>query len=429
MEQNLENNLNHRQYTLIEKVIIGAFFFFPLTYIKLFLNYDLADLLLSIAFLLVFFYRTTTMYSLSLSQIIFSHKFMVPLILFTLGFLLSLYNAFQLIEALTAFLQVLFIFLVCYLVLAAVIADTNFLRSCLRALLVGTIIQTLVLLTYFLFNIDLSFGLYRLYGWGERYTFGGMLPNLSARLIVQVLPITFIYLVTQRPRWQKGITLFLAALIGFCVILTGSRAGLVILAFLVVTFFFFYLTTQSTTPGLSSKKLFFLIGSSLVLVLVTFLYIQYVPEHLIERILTILNPSASASSRERIDLVRQALRYLARHPFVGVGFEQFHLYTLQGRNVHNALLAAWVENGFLGFVGFGLIYLIITYHIFLAYRWKFFQNLWLLALSTLVLGNLLGDMFMTNAYRRIFWVPALLLVFAFHQIKNKAQQPELKNLN
>ena len=85
-----------------------------------------------------------------------------------------------------------------------------------------------------------------------------------------------------------------------------------------------------------------------------------------------------------------------------------YLYT--DISVHNPLLITWVENGLFGIIGFTSFYLILLFQCIKCYKNKFYGSYWLLGLAVVIVMMIFGDMFMANSYKRVLWLPALLLI-------------------
>ena len=78
-----------------------------------------------------------------------------------------------------------------------------------------------------------------------------------------------------------------------------------------------------------------------------------------DRYSTILEPGSSPSSLQRLDLIDKGLRYIDKNPFVGLGLENSNLYTKI--SIHNPIILTWVENGFLGMIGFSGLYVVLFF--------------------------------------------------------------------
>ena len=134
----------------------------------------------------------------------------------------------------------------------------------------------------------------------------------------------------------------------------------------------------------------------------------------LERYSTILDPKASDSSIERLDIINKGLEFINKNPIFGLGLENSSLYT--GISVHNPIILTWVENGILGLIGFGSIYFILLFIGFKCYRNKFFNDDILMAFTVVMVMMIFGDMFMANSYKRILWVPALMMIVNYDRL-------------
>ena len=133
-----------------------------------------------------------------------------------------------------------------------------------------------------------------------------------------------------------------------------------------------------------------------------------------KRYSTILDPSSSSSSKERLLVLDKSLNLINQNPIIGKGMGNSH--NLTGVSIHNPIILSWLENGFIGFVGFIFIYIIIIYYIVTAYYNRFFMSNVLLLLAVMSIMMVVGDMFMANSYKRVLWVPAILFIIYFKQL-------------
>ena len=137
----------------------------------------------------------------------------------------------------------------------------------------------------------------------------------------------------------------------------------------------------------------------------------------LERYSTILDPKSSDSSMERLDIIDKGFEFINKNPLFGLGLENSSLYT--GISVHNPLILTWVENGIFGMIGFGSIYFILLFIGFKCYRNNFFNNDLLMAFSVVMVMMVFGDMFMANSYKRILWLPALMMIVNYDRVKDR----------
>ena len=134
----------------------------------------------------------------------------------------------------------------------------------------------------------------------------------------------------------------------------------------------------------------------------------------VERYSTILDPSYSSSTKERIFILERSLGLIDKHPFIGYGFG--NSYNITGVAVHNSIVISWLENGLFGFIGYCLLYMIILYYIIIGYKNRFFNSNILMVLAVISTMMIMGDMFMANSYKRSLWVPVILFVVYSKQL-------------
>jgi len=384
-------------------LIYAAFFFLPLTFIRLFSNFTLSDLLLVLAFI-----------SIALSpqgrrflsdQVILKNEFMIPLLIFSVGFYLSLDNSHVPMDSITAYLQIVFIFVVAYPVLMAVVKDEDQVRKIAMLLIIPGIVISVLMIMIKIVGMNLGVDLLAREGWRGRTSYGGMEPNIPGRIILQNVPLVAFFAITTLKNSTRGFALFLIVVQLTAILLTSSRSNFVTFLMGAVLFWHF--------SNLYGKRIKFshatAAGVFITLVLAIFYSIN--PEFFIspfERYRTILDAQRSASSMERLRIIDMGFDYLDKNPLVGLGLGSSYLHTKV--NLHNPILLTWLENGLLGTIGFTSLYFVLLIQGLRTYRDRFHGSYMLLALTVIMIMMIFGDMFMANSYKRVLWVPALLFM-------------------
>jgi oligosaccharide repeat unit polymerase len=344
--------------------------------------------------------------------------FFVPMLLFASGFFLSITKSIYPLESVTSFLQILFIFTIAYPILSIVVCSEKYVKILLTLLVIPSFLITLVLLLFCFLKIDISFGMFLIEeGWRGRFSYGGMEPNVPARIVLQTIPIYSVLLITTKNKVVKFISILLIIISLFTVIATGSRSGLLTAIFGFIIFLIFYKRINSS---INIKKI--ILSIFLVVALLLMIYNQISPEEnffksSIKRYSTIFYPSKSESSQERIELVNQGFEYVTKNPVIGLGMSNSYLYTKM--SIHNPILLTWVENGILGLIGFLSIYLILIFYGVECWKHRFYNNYLVMGLSVIMFMMVFGDMFMANTYKRVLWLPTLLFVAYSNFISEK----------
>ncbi|HMB28213.1 MAG TPA: O-antigen ligase family protein [Blastocatellia bacterium] len=77
------------------------------------------------------------------------------------------------------------------------------------------------------------------------------------------------------------------------------------------------------------------------------------------RLMTILEPNsdASGSAQERVDLLERGLDLSLRHPIIGVGMGNFHIYSIHEKVAHNGYVETAAELGMIGLLAYLIIIL------------------------------------------------------------------------
>jgi O-antigen ligase len=235
-----------------------------------------------------------------------------------------------------------FRFLILFVLVAAGFGDRRIFKTCIIALVVG---------------VTLAAGR-ALLGWNGgwdvgRFAIGGTYdPNASASLFVLTIPFA-LYLASRGGIWQLigfGSSLLLAA----AVLKTGSRGGMLGLA--LITPWLLYLAPRQ-------RRVLYIVG---VAIGATFIVVT-MSDAQRARFATIFAPSEdyNMTFREgRIEVWKRGLRYMATHPFLGVGVDGFQVAegTLAGKvnegygigytAAHNSFVQIGAELGVGGLITF-----------------------------------------------------------------------------
>jgi len=412
--------ISPRILTIPKFFIVLGFLLLPFTFLLIFLNLSVSDVLFMIAFigamLILIPFRVD-----SIERLFSGNPFFVPILILTAGFLLSLSNAVHPVESFTAYIQIFFIFCVLYPLFRLMAVEERFIRKLLICFVLTTGLVSITLMVFTIYGFDVSYGLFLLQeGWRGRYSYGGFEPNIPARIVLQIAPLCAAYLLITRSVFLKAINLFLIFISCFVVVSTASRSSLLALVIGVVIYPIFL---KRTNPGLSTKRIVGVLCVIACIGILTSLYVtqESAFEVAAKRYETILTPQTSFSSLKRISLLDQSIDQITSNPIIGVGLENYTLYTREGINVHNPLLAMWAENGLLGMIGFSMIYFILAVYCIKSWKRRLFGNYLFMGLTILVILMIIGDMFMTNSYKRVLWVPALLFL-TYYEVLLKNDQ-------
>ena len=392
-------------------VLFIAIFLLYFPFLALISNFTLSDLFFTVALLML-------VISLIGGQFIseyflYKNHFIIPILIFSLGFFLSINFSTLPIESITAFLQILFIFLIVYPIIRIIIQDKKDSLAVIYLLVFPGLLISVAMLIFYFISIDKRIDLLSLIeiGWGGRLSFGGMEPNIPARILLQILPLCMILAYKSKSVLVKTFFTIFIAIIILTVFLTASRSSLLILimGFIVFTIFHIKMKRRISIPYL------------LLYIIIQFSLFQFVKvynnafyDKPLERYSTILNPKTSDSSIERLEIIDKGFDIINKNPLIGVGLENSSLIT--EIYVHNPIILTWVENGILGMIGFGLIYLILLIIGLKCYRNNFFNDDILMAFTVIMIMMIFGDMFMANSYKRILWIPALMMVVNYDRL-------------
>ena len=406
--------------SISKSFLLFAIILLPFNYVNVIYNFSLSDLLLSIAFIFAFAYQVN--HKVSAKYLISSNDFIVPILIYSAGFFLSMNYAFSPIDSLLSYLQIVFIFTVVYYALFLQSLSEIFIIRLLYALSITSGLITLGIFLFFITGIDYSYGLLLVeQGWGMiRFSYGAMEPNVTARIMAQSMPILIFMSLEKKGLLLRALNISIILLLLAVIVLTASRSGFLILIIGLLSFVaFYYKYTQR-------YNLFNIMLYMLLFIFLSFYTYSSFPEFFensIQRYSTIFDSTRSASSQERLLVLNKSLELINNNPHVGYGLSNSQNIT--GIAVHNSIVISWLENGIFGLLGYLSLYIVILYYVFIGYCNNFHKNGALMVLAVIAIMMIAGDMFMANSYKRSLWVPAILfVVYSKHLMRGKISKNE-----
>ena len=388
-----------------------AFFLLPFTFLKLYDNLHISDLLIIISFLIIAI--STAGKKFLLEKVLFKNIFLIPILIFSLGFLLSINRSILPYESITAYLQVVFIFLFAYPLLQEIILNQKQIKIIATMLVLPGIFISIIMIMLKILSIDIGIDLLAMEGWGGRLSYGGMEPSIPGRIILQNIPFLAIFILTTKNNINKILSILLILLQSLAIFLTASRSTFLTFILGLILFLIFLVKSSCKI------RVHYFISIMLISILIIVITYHFNAEYFIqplERYSTILHIDKSPSSLQRLQVIDRGFNYINRNPFIGLGMENSYLYTKI--SLHNPILLAWLENGIFGIIGFSSLYCILLYNGFRSYRNKFYGSYLLLGLTVIMAMMVFGDMFMANSYKRVLWLPSLLML-VYAQIFSK----------
>ena len=407
--------------SISKSFLLFAIILLPFNYVNVIYNFSLSDLLLSVAFVFALGYQVRN--RVSLKYLISSNDFILPVLIYSAGFFLSMNYAFSPIDSLLSYLQVVFIFTVVYYALFLQSFSEIYIKRLLYALSVTSGLITIGIFLFFVTGTDYSYGLLLVeQGWGMiRFSYGAMEPNVTARIMAQSIPILIFISLENRWILLRLLNISIVLLLLAVIILTASRSGFLILIVGLFSFIIFY---YKFTQRYNLFNIMLYMLCFIFLSLFTYSSFPEFFENSIQRYSTIFDSAKSASSQERLLVLNKSLELINNDPHVGYGLSNSQNIT--GIAVHNSIVISWLENGILGFIGYLSLYLVILYYVFIGYCNNFYKNGALMVLAVISIMMISGDMFMANSYKRSLWVPAILfVVYSKHLIKGRLLKNEV----
>ncbi len=401
--------------SLTRYFIYLAFFLLSFPFIAIFNNFTLSDIFLTLALITATIRLIGSNYLFE--NIFQKNEFIIPILIFSLGFFISINKSLFPSESFTAFLQIIFIFLIAYPIIRIALTKEKHILTATYILITTGLFIAIIMLAFYVIDIEYGIGGLIEIGWGGRLSYGGMEPNVPARILLQITPLCLVLAVRSKLLINKVLfTTFIAVLL-LTVFLTASRSSLLIAIVGSFIFLAFYIK-MGRKVNYYYLILYLVIQYSLIQ-LISINNTEFYDKPM-DRYSTILEPGSSPSSLQRLDLIDKGLRYIDKNPFVGLGLENSNLYTKI--SIHNPIILTWVENGFLGMIGFSGLYVVLFFIGLKCYRMKFFDDDILMAYVVVVVIMVFGDMFMANSYKRFLWLPALLMLIRYRQcISDKLQ--------
>ena len=396
--------------------LLLAIVLLPFNYVNIIYNFSLSDLFFSVAFIFAISYQIN--HRISIKYLLSNNDFLLPLLIYSTGFFVSVHFAFSPIDSLLSFFQIIFIFVVIYYALFLQTFSEKHIKRLLYVLSVTSGLITLGIFLFFITGKDYSYGLLLVeQGWGMiRFSYGEMEPNVTARIMAQSIPILIFITMDKKGLLIKLFNIIIITLLLAVIILTASRSGFLTLLVGLFSFIIFYYKYSQ------KYNLFNTIFYGMCFVSILFFAYNSFPEFFensIERYSTIFDASRSASSQERLLVLNKSFELINDSPNVGYGLSNSQNIT--GIAVHNSIVISWLENGILGFLGYVILYMIIIYYIIVGYNNNFHSNGALMVLAVISIMMITGDMFMANSYKRSLWVPAILFVtYSKQLLKNRA---------
>ena len=401
--------------SLTRYFIYIAFFLLSFPFIAIFSNFTLSDFFLILALISVIIRLIGSNY---IFEIFFQkNEFILPILIFSLGFLVSINQSLFPIESFTAFLQIVFIFLIAYPIIKIALTKEKHFLTVTYILITTGLFIAVIMLIFYIVGIEYGIGSLIEIGWGGRLSYGGMEPNVPARILLQITPLCLVLAIRSRLFINKLLfTIFIAVLL-LTVFLTASRSSLLIAIIGAIIFLIFYIKMGR---GINIFYLILYIAIQFSLIKLISINNTEFYEKPMDRYSTILEPGSSPSSLQRLDLIDKGLGYIDQNPIIGLGLENSNFYTKI--SIHNPIVLTWVENGIFGMIGFSSLYVVLFFIGLKCYKKNFFDDDILMGYVVVMVIMVIGDMFMANSYKRFLWIPTLLMLVRYrHCISNSLQ--------
>src|SRR5699024_8351955 len=384
---------------IIYILLVMRFFFLPSLYLG-YNNFNLADCIFILAFLLM-------LLNIRNIKISFDKKVLIAFLMFSIGFLLGLFKAYDLEVALIGFIQNAFIFFILLPVLQLGIRNQKIMFQLSMWFALGVIINSLILNLNYIGNINL-FSLVN-EGWNGRYSLGTYGPNIYARLFCIAIIIYVHQLLNSKELMlKKLLRIFFIVNLTISLLLTGSLSG-IILCLIGVSL----IIALNLKSKISLKRIVY--GAILLIVFILLLSQTEVMkvnfyDKTFQRFESIGKNDSSLS--ERTGLIREGIQNIDENLIFGKGYNNYHYTSSYNRQIHNVPLLNLLENGVFGAIGFLMLYLIpLSYTNILKSNLSFIYVIGVIVL--------LADMMQPNSYHRYLWVWILIIIVYKNNRLNK----------
>lgn len=254
----------------------------------------------------------------------------------------------------------------------------------------------------------------------RRISAGFVHPNDFAAYIITVLPLSFMFLLPQRKRWQRLLLIAISLLGFYCLLRTSSRGAW--FGFLVglAVFIFYY-----------NRKL-------LLLLPLVFLLIMAVSPDGFRRVALVFSNEQS-TGWERMQLWKGTWAMIKERPVLGFGINTFSRNFPKYkpadypdlRYAHNCYLQMWSEIGLIGLGVFLSLIGSLAFSVIKNLKRKArmgFEGVFLLALFSGYIGFLVHAALDTNLYSLVlyclFWVVCACLVSLNALLNDGLRQPD-----
>ena len=184
-----------------------AFFLLPFTFIRLYNNLNISDILIILSFITIAISNTGK--NFLIETVFVKNIFLLPLLVFSIGFFLSLNRSVSPYESITAYLQVVFVFLFAYPLLEKVVKDEKQINIIAVMLILPGIVISMLMIMLKILSIEIGIDLLATEGWQGRLSYGGMEPNIPGRIILQNIPFLAVFALTTKRKAIKTFSVIL----------------------------------------------------------------------------------------------------------------------------------------------------------------------------------------------------------------------------
>ena len=283
--------------------------------------------------------------------------------IFILTSIYSVFSAKNVTESLVVLSHYITIYLIFFVTISLSKKINNFKGFILTLLYLFLVVEIIFVLIPIIEDIEVNSLLMR----SNRYV--GLMSNINitAFSLLYKLPVIFYFLEKSKNNFNLILNFFIFFSVIFCVLILGSRASFIALAFI----FFFRIIFYILYYKRRFKKQ--ILGLTIVITLAALLNLKFSSSsNFLDRAAKISLVNNDSSINQRINYYKSSVEIFKENPFFGIGvgnwkFESINKnrFNITGYIVpfvaHNDFLQILNENGLFGFLSYGLIFLFVAF--------------------------------------------------------------------
>lgn len=283
--------------------------------------------------------------------------------IFILTSIYSVFSAKNVTESLVVLSHYITIYLIFFITISLSKKINNFKAYIFTLLYLFLFIEIIFIITPIIKDIEVNSLVMR----SNRYV--GLMSNINitAFSLLYKVPVIFYFLEKSKNNFKLILHFFVFLIVTFSILILGSRASFLGLAFIFLFRIIFYI--------LNYKKRFkkLILGLIITITLATLLNLKFTSSsNFLDRAATISIVNNDSSINQRINYYKSSIEIFKENPFFGIGLGNWKFESINKNRfnitgyiipfvAHNDFLQILNENGLFGFLSYGLIFLFVAY--------------------------------------------------------------------